>query len=54
MSMYVLASSDRIMITKMVSSSATAIYSVAYTIASVINIVWQSIEASLSPWIYEN
>lgn len=53
MSMYVLASSDRIMITKMVSSSATAIYSVAYTIASVINIVWQSIEASLSPWIYE-
>ena len=53
MSMYVLASSDRIMITKMVNSSATAIYSVAYTIASVINIVWQSIEASLSPWIYE-
>lgn len=53
LSMYVLSSSDRIMISKMVSTSATAIYSVAYTVASVINIVWQSIEASLSPWIYE-
>jgi len=53
LSMYVLASSDRIMITKMINVSATAIYSVAYTVASVINIFWGSIEASLSPWIYE-
>lgn len=53
LSMYVLSSSDRIMITKMVNSSATAIYSVAYTVASVIQIFWSSIEASLSPWIYE-
>lgn len=53
LSMYVLSSSDRIMISKMISTSATAIYSAAYTVASVINIVWQSIEASLSPWIYE-
>ena len=53
LSMYVLSSSDKIMITKMVNSSATAIYSVAYTVASVMTIVWQSIEASLSPWIYE-
>lgn len=53
LSMYVLSSSDRIMITKMINASATAIYSVAYTVASVITIVWQSIDASLSPWIYE-
>lgn len=53
LSMYVLSSSDRIMITKMINTSATAIYSVAYTVASVITIVWQSIDASLSPWIYE-
>ena len=53
LSMYVLSSSDRIMITKLIDSSATAIYSVAYTVASVITLVWQSIEASLSPWIYE-
>ena len=51
--MYVLSSSDRIMISKMVNTSATAIYSVAYTVGMVISIVWQSIEASLSPWIYE-
>lgn len=53
LSMYVLNSSDRIMITKLVDSSATAIYSVSYTVASVIQIFWVSIEASLSPWIYE-
>lgn len=53
LSMYVLSSSDRIMITKMINTNATAIYSVAYTVASVITIVWQSIDASLSPWIYE-
>lgn len=53
LSMYVLASSDRIMITKLVDAASTAIYSVAYTVASVIQIVWSSIEASLSPWIYE-
>lgn len=53
LSMYILSSSDRIMINNMVSSSATAIYSIAYTCASIILIVWQAIEASLSPWIYE-
>lgn len=53
MSMYVLSSSDRIMITRMINNSATAIYSVASTIGSVITILWQSIEASLSPWIYQ-
>ena len=54
LSMYILASSDRIMITKMIDTTSTAIYSVAYTVASVIQIFWVSIEASLSPWIYEN
>lgn len=53
LSLYVLASSDRIMITKMIDTAATAIYSVSYTVASVIQIIWSSIEASLSPWIYE-
>ena len=53
LSMHVLASSDRIMIKKMIDASATAIYSVAYTAAMIINIFWQSTEASLSPWIYE-
>ena len=52
-SMYVLSSSDRIMISNLVDTSATAIYSVAYTVGMVISIIWTSIEASLSPWIYE-
>jgi len=53
LSMYVLSGSDRIMISKLINMSATAIYSVAYTMASVINIFWQSTEAALSPWIYD-
>ncbi len=53
LSMYVLSSSDRIMISRIVNKSATAIYSVASTIGSIITILWQSIEASLSPWIYQ-
>lgn len=53
LSMYVLSSADRIMITKLVSKTATAIYSVSYTVGMVINIFWQAIEASLAPWIYE-
>lgn len=53
MSIYILNSADRVMITKMVNTTATAIYSVAYTAGMAINIVWQSIESSLSPWIYE-
>ena len=53
LSMYVLSSSDRIMITKLVSKTATAVYSVSYTVGMVINILWQSIEASMAPWIYE-
>lgn len=53
MSIYVLNSADRIMITKMVDTTATAIYSVAYTASMTISIVWQSIDSSLSPWIYE-
>lgn len=53
LSMYVLSSSDRVMISKLVNTASTAIYSVAYTVAAVINILWQSVEASLSPWIYE-
>ena len=53
LSMYVLAQADRIIIAKIVGSAETAIYSVSYTVAAIINILWQSIDASLSPWIYE-
>lgn len=53
LSMYVLSSSDRIMITKMVNTSATAIYNVAYTVAAVILIFWNAVDAAYAPWIYQ-
>lgn len=53
LSMYVLSSSDRIMITKLVNTSATAIYNVAYTVASVILIFWNAVDAAYAPWIYQ-
>ena len=53
LSMYILASSDRIMITKMVGTAETAIYNVSYTVASILLIFWNSMEASYAPWIYE-
>lgn len=53
LSMYVLSSSDRIMITRLVGSSDTAIYNVAYTVASIILIFEQSVDASYAPWVYQ-
>ena len=53
LSMYVLSSSDRIMISKLVGTSETAIYNVAYTVASIILIFEQSVEASYAPWVYQ-
>lgn len=53
LSMYVLSSSDRIMITKLVNTSATAIYSVAYTTASVVLVFWNSVDSAYAPWIYQ-
>ena len=44
---------DRIQIEWIVGSSAAGIYAVAYSGASVVKIVWQSINASLIPWTYE-
>lgn len=53
LSMYVLSSLDRIMISKMTSTSDTAIYNVAYTVASIMLIFWNAIDASYAPWIYQ-
>ncbi len=50
---YLLSSVDKIMITKMVSSHANALYSVAYTISQVIAILWMSMNNAWSPWAYE-
>ena len=53
LSAYLLSSSDKIMISKIVSDSATAYYSVAYSVASVVLIIWTAANASLLPFTYE-
>lgn len=53
LSTYLLSSSDRIMIAKLVDNQATAYYSLAYSVASVAIIVWTAINASLVPFTYE-
>lgn len=54
LAMTVLASGDKVMIASMVGNTQTAIYGVSYTAASVINIFWQAIEASWTPWLFEH
>ena len=53
LSMYILSSSDRIMISKLINTSATAIYNVASTVASIMLIFWNAVDASYAPWIYQ-
>lgn len=50
---YVLNNSDRIMIANLVDSSAAAKYSLAYTVALAVTIVWGAINGSLIPYTYE-
>ena len=42
------------MINSMVGKTATAIYGVSYSAAFVIQIFWQAVEASWTPWLFEN
>lgn len=53
LSYLVLGQSDRIMIGKMVSNSKAAIYSVAYSLSSIITMVESSINQSFKPWRYQ-
>lgn len=52
-STYLLGSSDKIMISRLVGDSAAAYYSVAYSVASVAMIFWTAVNASLIPFTYE-
>lgn len=54
LSTYMLNSSDKLMISYLVSSSATAYYSVAYSVAAIATIVWSAVNSSLIPYTYEN
>ena len=46
--------SDRTMIGKMVDNSAVGIYGTLYTVSSLSLIVWQAINASFVPFLFEN
>lgn len=52
-SQYIMDQFDRIMIQKMVSISASGIYSVAYNAGLIMKIVTQSVNNALIPWQYE-
>ena len=52
-SMYALSSADRLMISHMVSDSATAYYSIANSVATVASVIWSAINATLIPYTYE-
>lgn len=53
LSMYLLGSSDKIMIQHLISNEAAAYYSVAHSIAAIALIVWTAINGSLIPYTYE-
>lgn len=52
-SLNVLSQSDRIMITKFVGTTATAVYSLAYSYAILINIVLGSVNEAWLPWFHD-
>lgn len=54
LSNYILNQSDRLMIGKLVGNAQAAYYSVAYTISSVILLVMNSVNNSLTPYIYKS
>ncbi|HFU4458288.1 TPA: lipopolysaccharide biosynthesis protein [Streptococcus suis] len=49
----ILSKGDQIMISKMVSTSAVAFYSVAYNIGMLVQIFTNAISNSFTPWIYQ-
>lgn len=53
LSSLLLSSSDRLMISALINDKATAYYSVAASIASVVLIVWTAVNSSLIPYTYE-
>jgi O-antigen/teichoic acid export membrane protein len=54
LSNYVLNQSDRLMISRMIGNAQAAYYSVAYTIATMMNLVVTAINNALTPFIYQS
>lgn len=53
LSYIILSQSDRIMIAKYINEGAAGMYSLSYTIASIINIIISAINSSFVPWTYK-
>lgn len=53
LSMYLLSNSNKLLISNIVGDNAVAYYSVAHSVASIVTIIWSSINASLVPYTYE-
>ena len=53
LSQQILNQSDRIMIGRMINKSSAAIYTVAYQIAIVLNIITNAVHASFMPWTFQ-
>ena len=49
----VLNSVDRVMITNMCGAESTALYGMAYNIAMVVNVLWDSLNTAYTPWLGE-
>lgn len=52
-SSYILSSSDRLMIAYYCGEDKAGIYSIAYTMSAVVNIIWSSVNATMIPTIYK-
>ena len=53
LSAFILSSSDKIMISYLISDEATAYYTVAYQIATIALILWSAIDASFMPYTFQ-
>lgn len=54
LSQIILNQADKLMITRICGTAATAYYSVAYAIASVLQILNNAIAGTMNPWIYKS
>ena len=50
----VLGSSDRIMITHYIGAEANALYTLAYQVSLLANLLWTSMNQAWAPWLYDN
>lgn len=53
LSSIILSSSDRVMITRICGTKDNAVYSMAYNIGMIVNVVWMALNQAFSPWVGE-